>query len=895
MLTWSPDFQQIVSEQQIGTKAVNLNRLTRAGFVVPRWCVVTVDAFDQALSELISSVDPGSIEPELRQCTLAESVQQEIFNTLNETGISQSLIAVRSSAVGEDSSDASCAGQLSSFLFVPREEIAQTIINVWASAFTPHALQYFSRKNIGPQSIKVAVILQEMIDAERSGVAFTIDPVNGNRRACVISSVYGLGDGLVSGKLDSDIFRVYPLYTKDNTYEIKPEIVKKVRAIRFDRESGKYTHSEDVAGSLQTQPSLDRTEILEINGVARDIADIFNGPQDIEWAYKGKQLYILQSRPVTTIGQTADHSQVRRIWDNSNIVESYGGVTTPLTFSFVQDVYTEVYKQFCRILGVEQRIIELNADIFKMLGIQKGRIYYNLLNWYKALSLLPGYSINASFMEQMMGVTEKLKVPPSVVRSKRIPFVQVTFSVLSLLKNLVTLKRQIESFYRHFDTTISECEPDKIRLNSLQDLLDCFRKLEKALLRKWQAPLLNDFYAMIFHGLLKKVLTKWGIDENGTLVNDLLCGEGGIISTEPVISIHRIGQMVKRSDHWKEFFTSHNDDDIVRMLGLKFRYSSVKIPTELQSLAESIKEHLVNYGDRCAGELKLETVTPRMDPGQCIRAIRNYICYNIADPESNRAGEMEIRKNAEARVMNFCKRSVVKKTIFKLLSVQTRARVKDRENLRFERTRLFASVRMIFSTMGSRLQEEGIINDSRDIFYLTKDEIFAIIEGTSLIKNVLQYIDYRKREFDAYVNEKMPVRFETFGPPVAGNSFKATHQKITGLDGTTLQGTGCCSGIVRAKVKVVYDPSCDIESLKGNILVAAQTDPGWTLLFPFVSGLLVERGSLLSHSAIIAREMGIPAIVGVAHLTSLLHDDTLVEMDGSTGRISIIKESESER
>jgi pyruvate,water dikinase len=888
MLTYSSKNQQLVSENRIGAKAANLDRLTRAGFRVPAWCAVTVDAFDLALPELIKTVDKEKIESELRQCVLIDRVQEEIFDTLKQTGISESPIAVRSSAVGEDSRDASFAGQLASYLFVPHEEIAQSIINVWASAFTPHALQYFSSKNIPLEAIKVAVILQDMVDADRAGVVFTMDPVNGNRRTCVISSVYGIGEGLVSGQINGDTFRVTPVQNSIDSYEIKPEIVKKMHAVGFDRDNGMYTHIKDVAGNLQTQPSLDHAQILEVNGVARDIAELFKGPQDIEWAYKDKQLYILQSRPITTIRQTADHSQVRRVWDNSNIAESYGGVTTPLTFTFVQDVYTEVYKQFCRILGVEQRSIELNADIFKMLGIQKGRIYYNLLNWYKALSLLPGYSINASFMEQMMGVSEKLKVPPSVIRSKRIPILQLTVSVVSLLKNLMILKWHINAFHRHFDVTISGCEQEIIRLKSLQELVDLFRKLEKSLLRKWQAPLLNDFYAMIFHGLLKKILNKWGIDDKGTLVNDLLCGEGGIISTEPITSLYRIALSIIKNTRWKELFSTSDDNEIVKLLGLKPQYSSVKIPSDVSELSQSIKEHLENYGDRCAGELKLETITPRMDPVQCISMLRNYIFQDIANPENNRKKEVAIRENAEKRVINFCKRSLVKKTIFKTVAAQTRLRVKDRENLRFERTRLFAVIRNIFCTMGTRLQEEGIIEDSRDVFYLTKDEIFAIVEGTSVLQNVKHYIAYRKKEFSDYATMEMPGRFETFGPPVAGNSIKATQQKTIEAFGEKLQGIGCCCGIVRAKVKVVHNPSCDLNSLKGCILVAERTDPGWTMIFPFASGILVERGSLLSHSAIVAREMGIPAIVNIPDLVSLLHDDMVVEMDGATGRISII-------
>lgn len=892
MLTYSPKNLLVASENRIGAKAANLDRLTRAGFRVPAWCVVTVDAFDLALPELIKTVDKEKIESELRQCVLIDRVQDEIFDTLKQTGISQSPIAVRSSAIGEDSRDASFAGQLASYLFVPQEEIAQSIINVWASAFTPHALQYFSRKNIPLEAIKVAVILQEMVDADRAGVVFTMDPVNGNRRTCVISSVYGIGEGLVSGQINGDTFRVTPVLNTIDSYEIKPEIVKKMHAVRFDRENGMYTRVEDVAGNLQTQPSLDHTQILEVNGAARDTAELFNGPQDIEWAYKDKQLYILQSRPITTINQTADHSQVRRVWDNSNIAESYGGVTTPLTFTFVQDVYTEVYKQFCRILGVEQRIIELNADIFKMLGIHKGRIYYNLLNWYKALSLLPGYSINASFMEQMMGVSEKLKVPPSVVRSKRIPILQLTVSVLSLLKNLMLLKWHIKAFHRHFDATIFGCEPETIRFKSLQELVDLFRKLEKSLLRKWQAPLLNDFYAMIFHGLLKKILKKWGVDDKGTLVNDLLCGEGGIISTEPVNSLYRIALSIGKNTRWKELFFTSDDNEIVKQLGLIPQYATVKIASDVAELSQSIKEHLDHYGDRCAGELKLETITPQMDPVQFIRILKSYITHDIANPESNRKKELAIRMDAENRVMEFCKRSLVKKTIFKTVAAQTRSRVKDRENLRFERTRLFAVIRNIFCTMGKRLQEEGILEDSRDLFYLTKDEIFAIVEGTSVIQNVQQYIAYRKKEFSDYSNMEMPGRFESFGPPLAGNSIKAAQQKTIELSGETLQGIGCCCGVVRSNVKVVHDPSCDLSSLKGCILVAERTDPGWTMIFPFVSGILVERGSLLSHSAIVAREMGIPAIVGIPDLVSLLHDDMVVEMDGATGRINIISGNE---
>lgn len=885
MLIYSPECATSVPAGLIGDKAANLDSLTRSGFRVPSWCVITAKAFDQFASELIRNIDPEKIESELKRCVFPNLLHKEVITTLEHLGLASSPLAVRSSAIGEDGTDASFAGQLSSYLFIPPNEAANAIVNVWASSFTPHALQYFKSKNIMPDSIKVAVILQEMIDADLAGVVFTMDPVSGNRRSCVISSVYGLGEGLVSGQLDSDTYTVVPSQAAKTSFEIKPVIVRKVRAVRFDSHSGKCTRIEDVPGNLQNQPSLDSTRIFEINGVARDIAALFRLPQDIEWAIKDSTLYILQSRPVTTINKTPDRSQVRRIWDNSNIIESYSGVTTPLTFTFVQDVYSEVYRQFCRIMGVENRIIDLNSDIFKMLGLHDGRIYYNLLNWYKALSLLPGYSINASFMEQMMGVREKLRVPPTVIHSKRLPWLQVTVLILSLIKNLITIKGQIKAFYKHFNASLTGCEPENIHLSSIQELTDLFRRLEKALLRKWQAPLINDFYAMIFHGLLKKSLTKWCSDKQGTIANDLLCGEGGIISTEPVESLFSIALSISKNADWIGLFSSTDDSVIVRKLGLKPVYSPFIIEQNLLPLSQKIKVHMEKYGDRCAGELKLETITPRMDPGQIIKILRHFIAQDTYNPQKNREKELEIRSTAEMIVATSCGRSIIRKAIIKILTNQTRARVKERENLRFERTRLFAVIRNIFCAIGKRLQEEGLIDDSRDVFYLTKDEIFAFIEGTSVIQNVKQYIGFRKKEFSDYKNVERAGRFETFGPPIAGNVLKGDTTKPVSGSGVRLQGTGCCCGIVRSKVKVIHDPSCDISELKGCILVAERTDPGWTLLFPFVSGILVERGSLLSHTAIVAREMGIPAIVGIENLTSLLKDGMLIEMDGSTGSV----------
>ena len=216
--------------------------------------------------------------------------------------------------------------------------------------------------------------------------------------------------------------------------------------------------------------------------------------------------------------------------------------------------------------------------------------------------------------------------------------------------------------------------------------------------------------------------------------------------------------------------------------------------------------------------------------------------------------------------------------------------MRDRENLRFERTRLFGRVRRIFLEAGRRLVAEGLLDDERDIFYLTLDEILSFVEGTAVGEDLRGISNLRKAQFDHYRALPPPAdRFETRGAAYLGNRFEADG-KTSAADSSAghLQGTGCCPGIVRGPVRVIRDPrGADLR--QGEILVAERTDPGWIMLFPAAAGVLVERGSLLSHSAIVARELGIPAVVAIANLTSTLSDGQIVEMDGSAGTVRIIQ------
>ena len=250
---------------------------------------------------------------------------------------------------------------------------------------------------------------------------------------------------------------------------------------------------------------------------------------------------------------------------------------------------------------------------------------------------------------------------------------------------------------------------------------------------------------------------------------------------------------------------------------------------------------------------------------------------------------VNLRDRAEERVNQLLSKKPFKRLLFNFILRKTRVLVSARENLRFERTRGFGKVREMFLALGDVFYGEGIILHPRDIFYLTQQEIFDYIKGTSITPELTQLIDLRKRNYQVYENQTTAERIRTYGVVYHANVFDAVMQNH--IHSGDLKGIGCCPGVVKARVQVVHHPS-EVADLNGDILVTASTDPGWVTLFPNAGGILVERGSLLSHSAIVSRELGKPCIVGISNLLNQLKTGDWVEMDGSTGNVQIISTNE---
>jgi hypothetical protein len=334
--------------QAVGGKAAALARLAANGFNPPTFFVIRAEAFEttgpvDGLDEALAMLGPGPF-------------------------------AVRSSARAEDGADHSHAGQFDTHLNVAAQDVWTAAQKVWRSGFSDTVATYRAVKT-GGDAEGPAVIVQRMIDATAAGVAFSADPVSGQRGKVVISAIAGLGEALVSGEEDGESWVVATLPIGPATPDV-----------------------------------LTQDQAMEIASLARRAEATFGVPQDIEWAIDTDGLHILQSRPITTpLLPPPQADTALTIYDNSNIVESYPGMVSPLTYSFAVHVYTRVYRAFVSLLGVPEKTIEANAAVFgNMLGRVDGRVYYNLVNWYRALALLPGFSLNRAYMETMMGVSEPM-------------------------------------------------------------------------------------------------------------------------------------------------------------------------------------------------------------------------------------------------------------------------------------------------------------------------------------------------------------------------------------------------------------------------------------------------------------------------------------------------------
>lgn len=871
--------EEVGRHDAVGGKVRSLARLTRAGFAVPRWFVLLPQAFYSSLSSqarrtLRSAESPVEAGRLLEALAPADDVLAALAEALSMLAPHGEPVAVRSSAQDEDGPSASFAGQLSSHLRVEPRDVADRVVAVWRSAFSERVQAYLREAGLVFPPLAPAVLIQRMVDAESSGVAFSADPVSARRSIAVVTAARGFGTALVTGTTDADTWQL------DQSGRI---VARRLAAVDSNMVLPRADGSarEGAAGPVQhrTQSAIDDQTVVAAAAMARQAERLFGSPQDIEWAIERDRLYILQSRPISTLAARTDPDRIEVIWDNSNIAENYSGVTTPLTFSFARSVYDRVYRSFGRLMGAPAKTVEDNAEVFKaMIGLVNGRIYYNMLNWYRLLSWLPGFRLNRQLLEQMLGVQGGMPgdaaptARRAAFRDRIAEAGKLVRVAAAIVRNHVTLRRRVRRFHAALDDALGDGHPD-LSVLTAHDLAVRYRDLERRLNGHYGTPALNDFFVMVFHGLLRRLAARWfeGAPD-ATLAGLLSLGSDAV----PMSLARRLRRMAVLAR------------ERAGLVALLCEGSLPEVESELVQFPEldrQYHDYVDRFGDRCADELKLESLSLREDPLPLLRSI-GYCARTLgATGDAGVPSEDDRRSMAPADVDRLLGSNPLKHAVIHWTLKHAAARIEDRENLRFARARVFGRVRQIVLELGKRLAMLDLIAEPRDVFFLEIDELLAVVEGSPTTADLKGLVALRKREFEGFqAITEVPDRILHHGLAAAGDAGAPATGPID-LTGDARRGIGCSPGTVRGPVRIVDDPN-DARLEPGHIIVARQTDPGWVMLFPSAAGLLVERGNLLSHAAIVARELGLPTVVSVPGLTSWLEDGDWVEIDGSTGTIA---------
>jgi len=862
----------------VGGKGWNLFHLLRFGFPVPPWLVVPSNVFEEVIGErrraihnALTAIDFTDQQSVLQASTrisdlivnseIGREFLEDLLVSLEAMFGQEALFSIRSSVVGEDSGENSFAGQMDSFLNVHLARMTESIKKVWASAFSSRALLYRRRKSLSLMNVSSAVIIQEMVQSIVSGVLFTREPES-QAEQCLISAGHGLGDGVVANKVETDTYRI-----DWNSNEISKEILLKDYRIVLDKPKGNGNRIEPLPASMSRRQVISDIQIQQLRDIGIRAEKCFGSPQDIEWAYDGcGRLFILQTRPIV-FTRKKDPSPATCIWDNSNIVESFPGLTLPLTFTFVRTAYEHTFRNAALGFLVFKNEFKADIHIFKnMIGLLEGRVYYNLLNWYQMLSYLPGFKKYKRSFDQMIGIKEEIDFP----ESKLSPFNRF-FTLLIAIWRLLTVRRNGRKFFTYFNSAYKRFQDLDISIAPVQTLISLCESLERAFANRWHRTLYNDFCAINYYDWLRQLCRKWGLDAFPNLHNNLLCGQRGIESVAPARSLIHLAEIFRSKPICRALMSEEDDHAIWRKIENETPYAELK---------DSFQNHLRAFGDRGLEELKLEKPSFREEPASLIRLIKNYFQLGLSVGTMEKE-ERAIRRNAEEKVRQHLK-NPVKGLIFAFVLKNARLSIANRENMRFARTRLYGIFRQLFRRMADIFVEKGLIESNSDIYYLTTDEVFGFIQGGAVTLNLKTLVRIRKAEYVKFRQHSLKERIETKGIPYLNSLYEA---ETRGEIGRTLKGIGCSSGIVEGRAKVVFD--ANITTSNGDhILIARSTDPGWVFLMISSKGVVVEKGSVLSHTAIIGRELGIPTIVGVKDATKLIPDAAKMWMNGSTGEIA---------
>ena len=879
-------------ERLVGGKARNLARLMALGVPVPDGIVLTGAAFSQFLDsnvvrdridahcQQIDVADPASLQS--RSATIAEIVNtgvmpreiQELIREVSRGWPSGTLLVGRSSAVGEDGSRASFAGQLDSVLgLTTSADLERGIKTCWASYWSARALFY--RTALGASLDGMGVIVQKQVTARASGVLFTRAPAGTTATGSddlMIEYCAGLGDALVSGQLEPG----------------------RLLVSRSDLSVRRETALADPHSNALVETFLTPRRILDLSRLALRLEKDLGGPQDIEWSIDADgELWILQSRPITATAQPRTASARRSVvWSNANVNENFPQPISPLLYSIASVGYYHYFRNLGLAFGVARwRLAAMEPPLRGIIGVHGGRMYYNLTNIHAVLRMAPFGERLAAAFNQFVGAAEITEpsrpVGSTDQRGRLATVVEVLRIAICTAWQYLGLRHRLEAFERAADAFAARTHPDRLRDLTLQELLDELRGFLTIRNHRWKNASLADAASMVCYALLQSTLKKAGCSP--TLHNRLLRALPGVPSSIPPVRLWELSRLIRADERLRTLFAVESAPKALQAIRHDVRFATFR---------SAFEQFLEEWGFRSSAELMLTVPSLQEDPVPAIELLKQY-AVSGGEPPTAAIARQATERQTETSVLllQLLRRSPATAAAAWLLVRWTQRAIAYRERARLKQALLYTRCRRIALEIGSRAVQSGTLRRREDIFMLSCQEIDELVSGRAMFPyGVHELVDLRLREHALLAEMHPPdtVRlgeseYLQQGTPV--ETVPAQETSPDQQDGATLRGVGACGGRAEARAAVLADVRDARQLERGDVLVTRQTDPGWAPVFCLISGLIIERGGMLSHGAIIAREFGLPCVVGVKNATRRIPHASHVTVDGDLGICTVSSQS----
>ena len=850
----------------VGGKGANLGEMIAAGLPVPGGFILLTDSYrrfidaaglEERIEDLLKDVvdedlqSMESVSEKISELFATAEIPADIIDAIDKAykEINEPEVAVRSSATAEDLPGTSFAGQYTTFLNVQgRDELLQAIKDCWASLWNYRALSYRVKQGISNVGLAHGVVVQEMINAEKSGILFTANPVNGRRDQMLLNSSWGLGEAIVGGEVTPDQW----ILDKRAGIVVEEKINnKEVMTIRKD----KGIEFVAVPEVKRKEITLDRKEVDCLLDLGNRVEEYFGSPQDIEWAYRDGEFFLVQTRPITSLYPLPEKVEGKddlRIHTNMSLLSQ--GMQEPLTtlgaHFFIKSIVAPV-KAFKKEVNDEK-------DIWWCQTVG-GRVFMDYTELLRNEKWWEKMIINDYFSDQdplsAKALLQWLDNNREEITAKKSPVVPF------IVKNIFAFIKLFGPMAKAM--AYGSISPLKAR--------------EKAI-REWER-LAREAY----EGAEKLETVSEKLDYIDEQINNFVNSSWASLSLiapsfENVVKAEKMAApYLDSTDDFRlvEKSLPYNSTTEMGMHMMKAAKNLAERGEEPNMEHEEVRSFFEKYGHRSNQEVDIGI--PRWDeePGYVLKLIKSYI-----DNNSYEQGLENFRRGAELA------EEAIKRICMKLesagkkrLAVKVERLLRNyreifglREESKFCMTRIYHMARRLLIDVGEELKARGMVDDPMDVFFLEYRDLY----GNEKLQDK---VSANKEAYNLHMNLNAPRLLSS-----TGESIYAVAEEVDGA----LSGTPVSAGVYEGIARVLNSPDESHRIEKGDVLITRGTNPAWTPLFLNLGAIVMETGGPISHGAVVAREYGVPAVVGVGEATSLIRDGQKVRVNGETGQVELL-------